>query len=363
LCIVRGLELLRIGGRLASFVPESFLSSPRYERGRAWLLEHATLRAIISLPPEAFMPVGHAGKASLLLIDNKSTEADDEILVVDVQNVGYDRFGHSTRENQLPEVTKLMSRFNEGLPLGIQDIFASSGIKRLRAWTVSAHDLDPSGLGLAKLDPRRYDVLHSLLRGRYPVAKLDQIVEVIGGRNFKSYVDDPAGAALLIQAGNVRESELQLANAPYISMDDYWSAPRAQVKIGDVLITTTGAYLGRTALVGSLPRSSSASGAVTILRPNSDIDPSYLEAILNSEIGSEQITKLRAASSAQPFIRRKDLGELLIPLPPLAHQRALANRITEMLDEARGLAEKARQLEEEARRTVVSEILGGSDNE
>jgi type I restriction enzyme M protein len=363
LFIQRAFQLLKSGGRIGVFVPEAFLSSSSYEWARSWMLQHATLRAIISLPPESFMPVGHSGKASILIIEKRRAQNSDEILVVDLQAIGYDRFGKPTRENDVPEVLELLNKFNRGVPLGIQDVFSRSDNRRTRAWTLKISDLDSGGLDLAKLDPRGFDLLHALLRGPYPIQKLEEVVDIISGRNVKAYVDDGSEAALLIQAGNVKEAEVELKNAPYISIDDYWSTSRGQVKPGDVLVTTTGAYLGRAALVDRLPRPAVASSAVTILRPTPELDPSYLEALLNSEIGREQISRLRAAASAQPFIRRKDFGELLVPLPPLTHQKAIANRISEMLTKARDLAEQARDLEGKARQAVVLELLEGTENE
>ena len=363
LFIQRAFQLLKTGGRMGVFVPEAFLSSSSYEWVRDWMLQQTTLRAIISLPPESFMPVGHSGKASILIIEKRRAENGDEVLVIDLQATGYDRLGKPTRENDVPQVLELLAKFNRGAPLGIQDVFSRTENRRTRAWNVKVSDLDSGGFDLAKLDPRGFELMHALLRGPYPIQKLEEVVDIISGRNVKSYVDHANEAALLIQAGNVKDAELELKNAPYISIADYWSTKRGQVKTGDVLVTTTGAYLGRAALVERLPRPAVASSAVTILRPTPEIDPSYLEAFLNSEIGREQISRLRAAASAQPFIRRKDFGELLIPLPPLTHQKAIANRISEMLIKARDLAEQARDLEAKARQAVVVELLGGGENE
>jgi type I restriction enzyme M protein len=361
LFIERAIHLLKIGGRMGVFVPDAFLSSPSYEWARAWLLRHTTLNAIVSLPPESFMPLGHSGKASILIVEKGNTSNRSEALIVDLQAVGYDRLGRPTRDNDLSEVLRLVSKFKRGLPLGIQDVFSHAEHKRTRAWTVNISDLDSKGLDLSKLDPRGYELIHTLLRGRYPMPKLEEVADIISGRNVKSYTEGGVDTAFLIQAGNVKESELQLGTAPHISFADYWATSRSQVKVGDVLVTTTGTYLGRAALVYRLPRVAVASSAVTIVRPTPELDPSYLEAILNSEIGREQIGRLRAAASAQPFIRRKDLGEVLIPLPPLAHQKALSNRIGEMLARARALAEQAINLEEEAKAIVVSELLGENE--
>jgi type I restriction enzyme M protein len=364
LFVERAVELLRDGGRLAVLVPDTFLISPAQEGIRAWLLRHTTMRIIISLPPESFMPVGHAGKATVLLLEKRRPkDAQEQILVADVQAVGYDRFGRPTRENDLPQLVELINKFQEGAHFTLQDDSTKSGVKRMRVWKVHVSDLSESGFGLSRLDPKGSDVIHALTRGRYPTVRIEEVADLISGRNFRTYVEQSPDAAILIQAGAVREAKIILTNSPYISIEDYWMAKRAHLTTGDVLVTTTGAYLGRAAVVEELPQPAAASGAVTILRSGPEIDAYFLAAVLNSVIGREQIARLQAATTAQPYIRRNDLGQLIIPLPSLTHQRALASRVTEMITTARELSERARALETEARETVVSELLKSSEHE
>ena len=364
LFVERAVELLRDGGRLAVLVPDTFLVSPAQESTRAWLLKHTTVRAIISLPPESFMPIGHAGKATVLLLEKRRPKDEQEhVLVADVQAVGYDRFGRPTRENDLPQLIELINRFQEGGNSNLQYDSVKSGVKRMRVWKVYVSDLSESGFGLSRLDPKGSEVIHALTRGRFPTVRIEEVADLISGRNFRTYVEQSPDAAILIQAGAVREAEIILTNSPYISIEDYWMAKRAHINTGDVLVTTTGAYLGRAAVVEELPQPAAASGAVTILRPGPEVDPYFLAAVLNSVIGREQIARLQAATTAQPYIRRNDLGQVVIPLPSLTHQRALAGRVTEMLATARELSERARTLELEARETVVSELLKSSEHE
>lgn len=72
LFIELAIDLLRPGGLLVSLVPDSFLSSPSYQSARSWLLQRTLPRAIISLPPETLMPIGHSGKTTVLLLEKKT---------------------------------------------------------------------------------------------------------------------------------------------------------------------------------------------------------------------------------------------------------------------------------------------------
>jgi type I restriction enzyme M protein len=360
----RAVELLCPGGRLALLIPDSFLSSPVYRRAREWLLHRVVLRAIISLPPEAFAPVGHSGKATILLLENErpSLKGEESVLVADVQTVGYDRFGRPTEGNDLPELLEVIRHFHT---MGHAVTRLEEG--RLRVWQVAVNDLNAERLDVTWFDPQGYELTRALKRGRYPAVKLEKLVDIRGGRNFKEYVERGPTTAVVIQAGTVRDLEitLDLSSARYVSSGDFERVERAQIKAGDVLVTTTGQYLGRAAVVDSLPGPAVASGAVTILRPwpKGEVDPFFLAAVISSELGKRQIASRQAAATAQPYIRRADLGEVLIPMPPLSKQRNLAERIRRMLIEARELSRRAQTLESTAKDLVVTEFLGVSDDE
>ncbi len=358
LFIERALQLLRPGGRMAIVVPDSILSAPLYLPVRRWLLEHACLKSLASLPPETFAPVGHSGKATVLLLEKMPCSVGRKILVVDIHAVGYDRFGRNVRENDLPDLFPIIRAFHRtGL------VQAQSKQDRLRVWEMSPNGITADRFDVSTLDPQGLSLVQALGRARYPAAKLRELASVFSGKNFKEYVKGDQGTAIVIQAGSVREWELDIADAPRIPIDAYRLAERSQIKPGDVLVTTTGAYLGRAAVVEALQVQAVASGAVTIVRPRQEIDPHFLSAVINSQIGREQINRRQASATAQPYIRRSDLGEILIPVPPLEEQKVLAEKIKEQFAKAHRLAKRAKELESEAKDLILSELLGGTQNE
>lgn len=359
LFLERSVDLLRKGGRLVILIPDSFLSSPQLAQARSWLLENTTNRAIISLPPETFAMAGHSGKASILLLEKRQPlSLQEPVLIADIKNIGYDRFGQPMRENDIPRLIEVVREFQE-----TGNISLSLDPKGMRVWSVPVGRLKSERLDVSQLDPEGDQLVNALNYGRYPTVKIEEIAEIISGRNFKVYIKQEPGTAVVIQAGAVREMEINLSLAQYISQDDYVAAGRVKLQIGDVLVTTTGQYLGRAAVIEALPEAAVTSGAVTILRPKSDIDPVFLAAVTNSAIGKEQIYRRQAAATAQPYIRRSDLGQVIIPLPPLPVQRELAYRLTSMIEEVRNLQRRAIEIEENARKLIVSELLGTANNE
>jgi len=356
------IELLRPGGVSALLVPDTLLSSAVYKNVRSWILHRTRLRAIISLPPETFNPIGHSGKATILLLEKESTEPKlgDQVFIADVQSVGYDRFGHSIGKNDLPDLIEALDTYRT-----TGNIETNSQESKLRLWTVALNHLSPKRLDVGQFDPASNEIAYALRHGQYPSVKLNEVADIISGRNFKTYVEKGLNTAVLVQAGAVRNLTLDLSNIPSISVKDYESAKNAHIKTGDILVTTTGAYLGRAAVFDLQNAQAVASGAVTILRPNpgSNVDPFFLAAVISSALGKEQITQRQAASTGQPYIRRADLGTITIPLPNLSKQRELAERIRTLLIEAQNLTKRAQEIESSAKKLIDNELLGAINNE
>src|SRR6266702_7007016 len=299
------IELLRPGGVSALLVPDTLLSSPAYQNVRSWILHRTRLRAIISLPPETFNSIGHSGKATILLLEKESTESKlgDQVIIADVQSVGYDRFGHSIGKNDLPNLIEALDTYRT-----TGNIETNSQEGKLRLWAIALNDLSSKGLDVGQFDPAGNEIVYALRHGQYPSVKRNEVVDIISGRNFKTYVEKGLNTALLVQAGAVRNLTLDLSNIPSISVKDYDSAKSAHIKTGDILVTTTGAYLGRAAVFDLQNAQAVASGAVTILRPSpgSNVDPFFLAAVISSALGKEQIAQRQASSTGWSEPRTPD---------------------------------------------------------
>lgn len=73
LFVDRWFQLLRPGGRLGAVVPNSLLDARKSE-GRDFLLRHFWIRAVVSLPPDAFYP--HTSTKTSLVLAQKKTAAE-----------------------------------------------------------------------------------------------------------------------------------------------------------------------------------------------------------------------------------------------------------------------------------------------
>ncbi len=125
------------------------------------------------------------------------------------------------------------------------------------------------------------------------------------------------------------------------------------IQNNDLLIYTTGAYIGRTNVyLRSVP--ALASNHVNILRLNSGIDASYMALVFQSVFGQFQ-TQKHARGSAQAELYPSDIDRFIVPLLSIGKQIAIGDLVRKSLEkqqESKRLIDQAKnrveQLIEEA---------------
>ena len=140
------------------------------------------------------------------------------------------------------------------------------------------------------------------------------------------------------------------------SRSEFASAPEAHIHYGDLLIYTTGAYIGRTnAYLSDAP--AMASNHVNILRLTPDIDPAYMALVFQSVIGQLQ-TQQHARGSAQAELYPSDIDRFVVPLLDPGKQKEIGDLVRTSLQkqqESRSLLEEAKTRVEQ----LIEEAAGG----
>ena len=133
--------------------------------------------------------------------------------------------------------------------------------------------------------------------------------------------------------------------------------PEYRLKVGDVLLYSVGAYLGRTNVlledIEAVPAS-----FITLIRTKPEIcNSTYLALFLNSKLGQIQSSRWKSAS-AQQYIYPKEIKEFLIPILPPETQQKIASLVQQSHEAKR----MAKELLEEAKRKVEQAIETVSPN-
>ena len=127
------------------------------------------------------------------------------------------------------------------------------------------------------------------------------------------------------------------------SAKSFAAAPEAHIQKDDLLIYTTGAYIGRTnAYLSDAP--AMASNHVNILRLQPGIDAAYMALVFQSIVGQFQ-TQQHARGSAQAELYPSDIDRFVVPLLDADKQKAIGDLLRESLakqQESHGLLEQAK---------------------
>ena len=133
--------------------------------------------------------------------------------------------------------------------------------------------------------------------------------------------------------------------------EQFWrESKRCQLQTSDVLIYSTGAYVGRTNVWLENCRAI-ASNHVNIVRPRKEYNPLYLAAYLNSFPGLWQ-AQMWASGSGQRELYPEDMARFVLYRAPQQLQQKIADLVLQSY-EAR---KKAKTLLEEAKRKVEEVI-------
>lgn len=127
------------------------------------------------------------------------------------------------------------------------------------------------------------------------------------------------------------------------SEKSFAAAPESHIQQDDLLIYTTGAYIGRTNVYLS-DAPAMASNHVNIVRLHPGIDAAYMALVFQSIVGQFQ-TQQHARGSAQAELYPSDIDRFVVPLLDVDKQKAIGDLVRESLvkqQESRRLLEQAK---------------------
>lgn len=111
----RCFQFLKPGGKLAIVLPDGALKNKNANFVRKWVEEVAELKAVISLPEDAFNAYGAMVKTSLCIFkkyddSEKEKSSDSKTLLLELDNIGYDATGRFKNGSEIQDAIKLFHK-------------------------------------------------------------------------------------------------------------------------------------------------------------------------------------------------------------------------------------------------------------
>ncbi len=252
---------------------------------------------------------------------------------------------------------------------------AESSLKASRIAYSSAQQLLEGQLGLDKLTfqkpvgyTARFSDLETSLRSdaQHYQPRFKQLTDHISSFPSARVRDIRSLNRRGLQPIYVRNGQVDVVNSQHLgskhidyeglqktSTKAFAAASEAHIQQNDLLIYTTGAYIGRTNVYLS-DTPAMASNHVNIVRLQSGIDAAYMALVFQSIVGQFQ-TQKHARGSAQAELYPSDIDRFIVPLLDADTQKAIGDLLRQSLvkqQESRRLLEQAKarveQLIEEA---------------
>lgn len=164
-----------------------------------------------------------------------------------------------------------------------------------------------------------------------------------------------------LSAKDIKSGKLVYENSRQITFKDFAEVhKRTNLEAGDICLVNTGATIGKTAIVPSheFTAKTTFQKSVAVIKVLKRlISIQYLEKILISE--TSKLLEISKGSAINNLLLG-DLRNQLIPLPPLAEQKAIAEKVDslmETIDQLEQQIKHRKQLAEDLMQTVLREAF------
>lgn len=129
---------------------------------------------------------------------------------------------------------------------------------------------------------------------------------------------------------------------------------------GDLVINTLWAWMGA---MGVSPVDGIASPAYNVYEPGVRLEPSYVDALVRLPVFAQEVTRYsKGVWSSRLRLYPEGFFEVVLPVPPLSEQRAIAGHIakeTGKLEELRAATERTIVLLNERRAALIAAVVTG----
>lgn len=340
-------DLLRPGGRMVTVIDDGILGSESYGDVRAWLREKFLVRAVVSLPGDAFQRSQARVKTSLVVLE-KRTGADQiqpAVFMYYCTSVGVD---DSPRQRILPaDYTNREQANVEIKRVGQLYRDFQAGKASARPFIVPA-DAITERMDVKACLPKASRRVDDWQAAGHKVVSLGDLIEPIYRRGAESLRPDGV-IDTQVEAGEVQHLRVRYDGfaepGELIVASDSNYRLLYRVQSGDLVFSHINAIHGAIAVVTDETDGMVVTNEYTVARPKIAMDPRVVWAMVRSPEARADLLLL-STGIGRTRIDWPQASLLQLPMPTEAVQARIADRIKRS-EEAERSAKELRQAAEE----------------
>jgi len=171
----------------------------------------------------------------------------------------------------------------------------------------------------------------------------DQLMRYVtsGSRDWSKYYSD--GGALFVRTEDIKWNYLDLSSVAHVSLPETVEGKRSLLQPRDLLITITGANVGRCAVVPQQISEAYVSQSIALVRLVDSSLASYLHLFSQTNLQGAQTELERLAyGMGRPVLNLTNVRELNIPLPPLGELQRIVEEADSRLCQGESIRELVR---------------------
>ena len=165
-----------------------------------------------------------------------------------------------------------------------------------------------------------------------------------------------------LSAFNIVNNQLVWSDLNYINKQRYEESPEIKLSIGDVLIVKDGAGIGKTARIQELPYGeSTVNSSLGVITPSKILNYHFLYYFFLSNPFQNMVGFLKNGMGV-PHLTQENMKSVLIPLPPLTVQQAIATYLdekTSQIDSLIALKQSKIESLKEYKKSIIYEYVTG----
>lgn len=168
------------------------------------------------------------------------------------------------------------------------------------------------------------------------------------------------GKIKMVRISDIHNNQVNWDSVPFCNIPNE-EITQYLLRKNDILFARTGGTVGKSYLVSEVPENVVYAGYLIRTRYSEKLSPQYLKYFMESYLYWSQLKK-GTTITAQPNCNAKTLGKMVLPLPPLAEQQRIADKVSALfaqLDVIDKAYEEYRELQQAMKAKLLELAIQG----